>query len=95
MAGAQPRTSLRSLFKQVEILHIPYFYILSFMNFFAYNQEIFQTNCSICNINTRNKHHLYWINVNLPYFQNLTFYDDIRIFISLPRNVTIRKENEV
>jgi hypothetical protein len=42
MAGAQPRTSLRSHFKQLEILHVPYLYILSFMNFFANNQETFK-----------------------------------------------------
>ena len=40
MAGAQPRTSCRSLFKQIKILPVPCQYILSFMNFIINNQEI-------------------------------------------------------
>ena len=59
MAGAQPITSCRSLFKQVQILPVPCQYILLLMNFVINNQEIFQTNSSIHNINTRNKHHLH------------------------------------
>jgi hypothetical protein len=39
MAGAQPRTPYRSLFKQLEILSVPCQYILSLMNFIIYNQE--------------------------------------------------------
>jgi hypothetical protein len=38
MAGAQPRTSCRSLFKQLEIPAVPCQYILSLMNFVIYNQ---------------------------------------------------------
>ena len=41
MAEAQPRISYRSLFKQSEILPVPYQYILSLMNFTINNQEIF------------------------------------------------------
>jgi hypothetical protein len=43
MAGAQPRTSDNSLFKQLENLPVPYQYILSLMNFVISNQEILQT----------------------------------------------------
>jgi hypothetical protein len=64
------------------------------MNFFAYNQENFQTNWSIHNINTRNKHHLYWTNANLHSFQKSTFYDGIIIFIGLRRSVTILKDDK-
>ena len=65
MAGTQPRTSCRSLFKQLEILHVPCQYILSLINFIINNQENFQTNASLHNINTRNKHHLHRTNANL------------------------------
>ena len=44
MAGAQPRTFCRSPFKQLEILLLPWQYVLSLMNFTINNQEIFQTN---------------------------------------------------
>jgi len=43
MAGAQPRTSCKSLFKQLEFLPVSCLYILSLRNFIIRNQEIFQT----------------------------------------------------
>jgi hypothetical protein len=44
VAGAQPRNSCRSLFKQLETLSVPCQYIFSLMNFNVSNQENFQTN---------------------------------------------------
>jgi len=52
MAGAEPSTVCRSLFKQLEVLPVTCQYILSLMNFIINNQEIFQTNSSVHNINT-------------------------------------------
>ena len=69
MAGAQPRTSCRSLFRQLEILPVSCQYIPSLMSFIIDNQEIFQTNSSIHNISTRNKHLLHRPNANLSFFQ--------------------------
>jgi hypothetical protein len=69
LADAQPRTSRRSLFKKFQILPIPCQYIQSILNFVVNNQETFQTNLEIHNINTRNKHHLRRPNANLPCFQ--------------------------
>ena len=57
MAGAQPRTSCRSLFKEFEILLLPCHYILSLMKIIINNQEIFEANSSIHSTNTRNRHH--------------------------------------
>jgi len=54
MAGAQPRNSCRSLFKQLEIPPVLCQCTLSLMNCIINNQEIFQTNSSIHNIYTRN-----------------------------------------
>ena len=48
MAVAQHRTSCRILFKQLEILPVPFQYILSLMGFSINNQEIFETNSSVC-----------------------------------------------
>ena len=64
MAGAQPRTCCRSLFKQSETLLLLCQYILSLMTFIIKNHEIFQTNSSIYNINIWNKHHLHRTNAN-------------------------------
>ena len=89
MACAEPRTSCRSLFKQLEILPVPCQHTLSLMSFIVNNQEIFQTNSSIHNINTRNKHNLHRPNANLFCFQRSTFCTGIKIFNSLPPTVTI------
>jgi hypothetical protein len=69
LADAQPRTSCRSLFKKLQSLSIPCQYIQSILNFVVNNQETFQTNLEIHNINTRNKHHLHRSNANLSCFQ--------------------------
>jgi hypothetical protein len=73
MPGAQPTTSCGSLHNQLEILPVPCQYILSLMNFMINNQENFQTNSPIHNINTRNKPHLHRPNANLPCFQKVHF----------------------
>jgi hypothetical protein len=89
MAGAQPRTLCRSLFKQLEILPVPCQYIFSLMNFIISNQGNFQTNSFIHNINTRNKHHLHRSNANTSCFKKSTFCAGIKIFNSLPCSLTI------
>jgi len=94
MAGAQPRTLCRSLFKQLEILPVPYQCILSLMSFIISNHEILQTNSSIHNINTRNKHHLHRPNANLSCLQKITFHAGIKIFNGLPPSVTILKNDK-
>jgi hypothetical protein len=97
MTGSQPRTSHRSLFKQAEIIPVSCQYIHSLINFITYNQEMFQTNPSIHDINTRNKHHLHRPNDNLSCFEKSTgiFYDGIKFFNSLPPSVKILKNEKV
>jgi hypothetical protein len=68
-------------------------YIYSLMNF-VNNQEKFQTNSSVHNINTRNKHHLHRPTANLSCFQKNSFYSGLRIFNSLPRNITNLKNEK-
>ena len=70
-AGAQPRMSCRSLFKQLKILPVPCQYILPSINLIKNNQEIFQTNSSIHNTNTRNKYNLHRPNANLPCYKKV------------------------
>jgi len=62
------------------------------MNFITNYQEVFQTNSSINDINTRNKH-LHRPNANLSCFQKRTFYAHIKILNSLPPSVTILKKD--
>ena len=93
MLGAHLRTSCGRLFKKLEILTVPSQYIYSLMSFFIGNQEKFQTNSSVHNINTRNKHHLHRPVANLSCFQKCASYSGIRIFNSLPWSIT-NLENE-
>ena len=64
------------------------------MNFFVSNQENIQTNSSIHNINTRNKHQRHRPTANLPCFQKSAFYSGIRIFNTLPRSITNLKNQK-
>jgi hypothetical protein len=94
MVGAHPRTSCRRLFKKLEILTLPCQYIYSMMSLFIGNQEKFQSNSSVHNINTRNKHHLHRPVADLSCFQKGASYSAINIFNSLPRSITNLKNEK-
>jgi hypothetical protein len=94
MVGTHPRTSCKRLFKELDILTVPSQYIYSLMIFSIGNQEKFQTNSSVHNINTRNKHHLHRPVANLSCFQKGASYSGIRIFNSLPRSITNLKNEK-
>jgi hypothetical protein len=64
------------------------------MSLIINNQEIFQTNSSVHNINTVNKHHHHRPNANLSCVQKSTFYAGIKIVNSLPLGVTILKNDK-
>ena len=83
-----------SLYKQLEILPFPWQCIHSLMNCIINNQEIFQINSSIHNINTRNKRQLSSPNANLHCFQKSTSNPAIKIFYSLPSSVKILKNDK-
>ena len=69
-------------------------WVYSLMSFFIGNREKFQTNSSVHNINTRNKHHLHRPVTNLSCFQKGVSYSGIRIFNSLPRSITNLKNDK-
>jgi hypothetical protein len=94
LVSAQPRTSCRSVFKQSDILTVPCQHILSLINFITNNQEIFKTNSSLHNINTRNKHYLHRSNAKQSCSEKRTFYADIKIFNSLAPSVTVFKNDK-
>jgi len=91
MAGAQATTSCTSLLKQLVTVPVQCQYVLLLMNFMTSNQVNFQTNSSIYNTNTRNKHHLHRQNVKLSCFRKSTLYARIKVFNSLPPSLTICK----
>ena len=89
MPSAKPETSSRRIFKQLQILLVPCQWKLLLINLLIHNQESFQTNSSIHNINTINLHHRHRPNANLSCFQKSTFHASIKIFNSLPHCLTI------
>ena len=81
MAGAQPRTSYRSLWSQLEIRPVPWQRVFSLMNFNKNNEENNQINSSIYSISTSNNHNLHRPNANLSCLKKKsTFYASIKIF---------------
>ena len=77
---AQHKIFCRSLFKQLQILPVLCQCILSVMKCIFNNQEIVQTNSSIHNINTSNKHHHHRPNTNQSCFRRSSSYAVIKIF---------------
>jgi hypothetical protein len=58
------------------------------MIFIAKNQEMLPTNSHIHTVNTRNKNQLHRPIANLSCFQKSVYYAGIKIFNSLPSNLT-------
>jgi len=95
MTCAQLGASCRILFSQLEVLPFPHQHVYSLMSCFTNSQETFQTNSSIHNMSTRNRHHhLHQQNANQSFSQTSTFYAGIKIFNSLPPNVTILRNDK-
>jgi hypothetical protein len=95
VVGVQPRTSCRSLLKQLEILLILFQYLVSLKSFIVTNQEIFLTDSSLHNINTMTEHHLpHRPDASLSCFQKSTFFAGIKNFQTLIPIVTILKNDK-
>jgi hypothetical protein len=88
MAGMKPINSCKNIFKRLEIFTLPCEYIFSLMIFIARNQEMFPTNSHIHTVNTRDKNQLHRPIPNLSCFQKSAYYAGIKIFHSLPWNLT-------
>jgi hypothetical protein len=65
------------------------------MIFIAKNQETFPTNSHIHTINIKNKNQLYRRIANLSCFQKSAYYAGIKIFNSLPSNLTTLIDKQV
>jgi hypothetical protein len=91
MANTQPTTLCRTLLKQLGLLTVPCKCLLSLRNSIINNQENFQTNPPIHNINkiNNNQHHI--PNTNLSCFQKSA---GIKIFNSIPPSLTLLKNDE-
>jgi hypothetical protein len=77
-----------------QTLLIPCQYIFSLLYFIVGNQENFQTQSSIHNINTRNEHFLNRQNSSLSCFQKKCFCAGVGIFGSVPCSLTILKNEK-
>jgi hypothetical protein len=64
------------------------------MNFIITNQENFQTNSSVHNISTGNKHHIHRQNADVSCFRKSTFYAGVKTFNTLPPSLKILKNEK-
>jgi hypothetical protein len=87
MTGSNTRVSCRPLFKSLGIMTLPSQYILTLMRFLSQNIEMYATNGSKHELNTRNKLKLYVPNVNLSLQQKGVHYASIKIFSKLPKSI--------
>ena len=87
MTGSNTRVSCRPLFKSLGIMTLPSQYILTLMRFLSQNIEMYVTNGSVHELNTRNKLKLYVPNVNLSLRQKGVHYASIKIFNKLPKSI--------
>jgi hypothetical protein len=88
MAGVRSRCSCRGLFKKLDILPVPCQYIFSLMIFVVDNLGSFQTNLTVHGLNTRNRTQLHRPIANLSCFQKGVSYAAVKIFNSLPSNIS-------
>jgi hypothetical protein len=70
-------------------------YIQSILNLILNNEETFQTNLEIHNINTRNKHHLHRPNAKLSSLQKSAYCAGIGIFNTLPLFLSVLMNHNV
>jgi len=66
-----PELHVEVYLKNYRFLSVLYQYIFLLMNFIAINQEKVQTNLSVHNINTGNKHHLPRPDANIFFFKKV------------------------
>jgi hypothetical protein len=87
MSGADPRASCWALFRKLEILLVPFQYILFLMLFIIDNPNIFQTGLWIHRLHTISKNQLFIPTSNLTSVQKAITCSDIKIYDSLPSNI--------
>ena len=84
MTGYTSRISCRTLFKKLEILTLTSQYILSLIRFLSSNLEIYTSNTSVHDINTRRKLKLNKPAARLTMYQRCFCYNKINIYNKLP-----------
>ena len=95
MMGLGLRCSCRGFFKKLSILTVPCLYMLSLMMFVVDNPDKFQSNSSLHSFTRRHKDHLHIRRVNLPCIQKDVTYSALKIFHSLPLDVSRLKSDKL
>jgi len=81
------RSSCKEGFKKLAILTVPCLYIYALMLFAVRNLNIYQTNSSVHDMNTRQQNKLHIPSVRLPSIQRVVYYSSVKIFNQLPQNI--------
>jgi hypothetical protein len=81
------RSPSREGFKKLDILTVPCLYIYALMLFVVKNPNIYQTNNSMHNLNTRQQDRLHVLSVRFSSIQKGVYYSSIKILNQLPQSI--------
>jgi hypothetical protein len=90
--GVGPTHTCRGLFKKLSILPILCVYLFSLMIFVVNNFDKFQTSNSVHGVNTRYNEHFHRPITHLSSYQRGVYYSGVKLFNSLPINITTVKK---
>jgi hypothetical protein len=87
IANTGRRDSCHQLYKQLQILPLPFQYIFSLLVFVNKNRGLFPSNSEIHYINTRYNYNLHLPSTNLTFLQKGVLYSGSGIYNHLPLNI--------
>ena len=87
MLRQSPRSPCREGLKKLDILIVPCLYIDALMLFDAKNLNIYETNTSVHDVNTRQQNDLHKSLVRLSSIQRGVYYLSVEIFNQLTQNI--------
>jgi hypothetical protein len=93
MAGCRYRDSCRKLCINLEILTLPYQYILFLLMFMIRNRSKFLVNSEIHHINTRQHADFHQPSVNVAKYRKGVYYLGVKVFSALPSDIKTEFNN--
>jgi hypothetical protein len=87
MTNSAQRVSCHSLFRELGILPLQAWYVLSICMFIITNRKVFKFNSQVHKVNSRSTHDFYYHQANLTQFHKGICYMGVKIFTHLPPEI--------
>jgi hypothetical protein len=87
ITNSRSRDSCRRQFKKLQILPLQSQYIFSLLLSVINSNDMFEHNCEVHTINTRNRTNLHLPRCRLTAVQKCTYYSGIKVYNDLPSNI--------